>query len=278
MTKTHGTRGDYMKSIKRIVDTGFWSDEKVMNFSPEDKYFWLFLLTNEYTTQLGIYYLPIKKAALDLGYSVESVEVLLERFEHKYELIKYSKLTDEVAINNYLLYSIVKGGKPVYDCLIKEQSQVKDKRLLEHVYNHLSNKDINNNTVLDYINNLSIYINDNDNDNERIVGTNRGYESSKSPKEKPQRKIIPPQPEWVKEYCESRKNNVDYQKFMDFYESKGWLVGKTKMKDWEAAVRTWESSRKDQKPATKPNGFKSGELLQSTSYNWDEINAELGIK
>ena len=267
-----------MKSIKRIVDTGFWSDEKVMNFSPEDKYFWLFLLTNEYTTQLGIYYLPIKKAALDLGYSVESVEVLLERFEHKYELIKYSKLTDEVAINNYLLYSIVKGGKPVYDCLIKEQSQVKDKRLLEHVYNHLSNKDINNNTVIDYINNLSIYINDNDNDNERIVGTNRGHESSKSPKEKPQRNVIPPQPEWVKEYCESRKNNVDYQKFMDFYESKGWLVGKTKMKDWEAAVRTWESSRKDQKPATKPNGFNSGALLKSTSYDWDEINAELGIK
>ena len=262
-----------MKSIKRIVDTGFWSDEKVMNFSPEDKYFWLFLLTNEYTTQLGIYYLPIKKAALDLGYSVETVEVLLERFEHKYELIKYSKLTDEVAINNYLLYSIVKGGKPVYDCLIKEQSQVKDKRLLEHVYNHLSNRDINNSTVLDYINNLSICINDNDNDNERIVGTNRGYESSPK-KEKPRRNIIPPDIEWVREYCKSRNNNVDPEKFCDFYTSKNWFVGKTKMKDWEASVRTWEKDD-NRKQESKKNDFKK---FTQSNYDWDEINKELGIK
>lgn len=262
-----------MKSIKRIVDTGFWSDEKVMNFSPEDKYFWLFLLTNEYTTQLGIYYLPIKKAALDLGYSVETIEILLDRFENKYGLIKYSSLTDEVAINNYLLYSIVKGGKPVYDCLIKEQSQVKDKSLLEHIYNHLSNKDINNSTVLDYINNLSIYINDNDNDNERIVGTNRGYESSKPKKEKPQRNIIPPKLEWVEEYCRSRNNKVNAQRFVDFYTTKDWFVGKTKMKDWEAAVRTWENRDKTQnKPETPTEIYRQ---YKHGNYDFDALEAEL---
>ncbi len=168
-----------MKSVKRIVDTGFWSDEKVMNFSPEDKYFWLFLLTNEYTTQLGIYHLPIKRAAFDLGYSVETVETLIDRFEKEYDLIKFSKETSEVAIKNYLLYSIVKGGKPVYDCLIKEQAKVKDKSLLKFIGDHLNNKDISNNTVEEYINNLincDEYRYINDNDNERIVNessTNR---------------------------------------------------------------------------------------------------------
>ena len=44
------------------------------------------------------------------------------------------------------------------------------------------------------------------------------------------------------EYCISRGNDVSGQKFFDFYESKGWLVGKNKMKDWKAAVRTWEKT------------------------------------
>lgn len=59
------------------------------------------------------------------------------------------------------------------------------------------------------------------------------------------RKNIPPSLEEVTAYCNERKNNVDPQQFIDFYESKGWYVGKTKMKDWKACVRTWEK-RKEQ--------------------------------
>jgi hypothetical protein len=44
----------------------------------------------------------------------------------------------------------------------------------------------------------------------------------------------------VVSYCNERKNDVDAKAFLDFYESKGWYVGKNKMKDWRAAVRTWE--------------------------------------
>jgi hypothetical protein len=235
-----------MKSIKRVVDTGFWSDDKVMDFSPEDKYFWLFLLTNEYTTQLGIYYLPIKKAAFDLGYSVETVRTLLDRFETKYELIMFSKTTDEVAIKNYLMYSIVKGGKPVLDCLLKEQKNVKDKSLLEFIYNNLSNKKIDNSTVKEYIQSLNIYINDNDNDNERIVN------ESSTNRKKPDRNVIPPTLEMVTLYCESRNNGIDPENFVDFYTSKGWKIGKDKMKDWQAAIRTWERKHKENQKVSSP--------------------------
>lgn len=67
---------------------------------------------------------------------------------------------------------------------------------------------------------------------------------SEQPKEKRSaRKIFsPPTVEEVREYCAERGNFVDPETFVDFYESKGWLVGKTKMKDWKAAVRTWERS------------------------------------
>jgi len=44
----------------------------------------------------------------------------------------------------------------------------------------------------------------------------------------------------IKKYCLERKNNVDCETFYDFYESKGWVIGKNKMKSWKACVRTWE--------------------------------------
>lgn len=53
-------------------------------------------------------------------------------------------------------------------------------------------------------------------------------------------RFAPPTLEEVKEYCRERGNGVDAQRFVDFYEMKGWMVGKNKMKDWKAAVRTWE--------------------------------------
>ena len=55
-------------------------------------------------------------------------------------------------------------------------------------------------------------------------------------------RFAPPTLEEVKAYCLERGNNVDAQKFIDFYESKGWMIGKNKMKSWQAAVRTWERS------------------------------------
>ena len=48
----------------------------------------------------------------------------------------------------------------------------------------------------------------------------------------------------VKDYCEERKNNIDADAFVNFYESKGWKIGKNPMKDWKAAVRTWEIKNK----------------------------------
>ena len=61
-------------------------------------------------------------------------------------------------------------------------------------------------------------------------------------------KFSPPSIDQVRQYCEARRNNVDPEAFVDFYASKGWMVGKNKMKDWEAAVRTWEKNRNNAPP------------------------------
>lgn len=53
-------------------------------------------------------------------------------------------------------------------------------------------------------------------------------------------RFAPPSVDDVRTYCEERSNNIDAEQFVDYYESKGWMIGKNKMKDWKAAVRTWE--------------------------------------
>jgi len=60
--------------------------------------------------------------------------------------------------------------------------------------------------------------------------------------------FLPPKLEEVQEYCKERNNSVDAETFIDFYTSKGWMVGKNKMKDWKASVRTWERSSSGAKP------------------------------
>lgn len=76
--------------------------------------------------------------------------------------------------------------------------------------------------------------------------------SDKSREEKKSTRFTPPTLEEVTAYCRERGNNIDPQHFIDYYQMNGWKVGgKTPMKDWKAAVRTWEQREKE-KPAAQP--------------------------
>ena len=71
------------------------------------------------------------------------------------------------------------------------------------------------------------------------------------------KKFVKPTVEEVKEYCQERKNSVDANRFVDYYEANGWKVGRNSMKDWKAAVRTWERR--------EVGGLQSRNLENSTS-------------
>lgn len=75
-----------------------------------------------------------------------------------------------------------------------------------------------------------------------------------NPKESTRTRFTPPTIHEVAEYCQERQNSVDPQQFVDFYASKGWRVGNQPMRDWRAAVRTWE--RRD--AGTKRQDHKHG--------------------
>jgi len=61
------------------------------------------------------------------------------------------------------------------------------------------------------------------------------------------KRFVKPTLDDIFDYCSERQNNVDYQKFYDYYSSNGWKVGKNPMKDWKAAVRTWEKNETPKK-------------------------------
>ena len=79
-----------------------------------------------------------------------------------------------------------------------------------------------------------------------------------------ERKFKKPTLEEVREYCKERNNNINAESFIDFYESKGWMVGKNKMKDWKACVRTWEKNQ-NKKDKPLPNWFDKEQKVEEIS-------------
>lgn len=130
-------------ALFRHVRTEFWRDAKVLEeMTPEDKLFFLYILTNGNTTQIGIYKIPKKQMAFELGYSVESINTLIDRFENHYKIIRYNPETRELAIKMWGKYNLVKGGKPIIDCVKKEVKEVKDKSLLAYVAQYIHKEEI----------------------------------------------------------------------------------------------------------------------------------------
>lgn len=99
-----------------------------------------------------------------------------------------------------------------------------------------------------------------------ITSTNNNKDELKKskPKEKP---FKPPTLEEVRAYCQERKNDVDPERFIDYYTANGWHVGKNKMKDWRAAVRTWEKGTAAQHCLPKQK------VKEDDPIDWSEVEA-----
>lgn len=119
-------------AVYRQIQTSFWQDEFVLNLTPEEKYFYLFLLTNSKTRQCGIYQLPMQIIIVETGYNQETVDKLLCRFI-EYGKILYNPKTREIGILNWLKYNPMESPK-TKACVNKELKEVKDKTLIDKIY------------------------------------------------------------------------------------------------------------------------------------------------
>ena len=102
----------------------------------------------------------------------------------------------------------------------------------------------------------------NNNNNKEEKYNNNSEE--KSVKEKAASRFTPPTVDQVRAYCKERNNGVDADAFVDFYSSKGWKVGTNPMKDWQAAVRTWE--KRDNYRVAPGNAPKPPKVVNAQQY------------
>ncbi len=143
-------------STFRKIYTKFWKDGKVIEeLTPEDKFFFVYLLTNPATTQIGIYQITKKQMSFELGYSIETINSLMDRFENHHKLIKYNLSTREIAIKHWGRYNLDRGGKPMIDCIKKELGMVSDISLIRYVSENIKREDIKN-VFRTYMNNDNI--------------------------------------------------------------------------------------------------------------------------
>ena len=93
-------------AIYRNVSLTFWEDNKIVDdFTTEDRYFWLYLLTNPHTNLIGCYEVSIKQMSNETGLEISKIEELLIKFESVHEVILYSKGTKEKKIKNWNKYN-----------------------------------------------------------------------------------------------------------------------------------------------------------------------------
>lgn len=216
-------------AIYRNVMMSFWTDTKIAdNFTPEDRYFYLYLFTNPHTNLCGCYELSLKFVSVETGYNRETIEKLLKRFEQDHNVLRYDAKTKEVLILNWHRYNWTtseKFRKPLYE-EIKSVRNLDFRTYLEDLYNE------NDTVSIPYAYGMDT--------TDTVTVTDTVSVNNKNIRKKSERNIIPPTRDMVEAYISEQGYNVNADAFMDYYNSNGWHVGRNKMKDWQAAVRTWE--------------------------------------
>ena len=99
-------------AIYRTVSPNLWTDTKVVdNFTPEDKYFMLYLLTNPHANLLGCYEISVKQISDETGYTRDTIYNLIARFRNQYKMVDYSDENKEVLIKNWYKYNWSRSPK-----------------------------------------------------------------------------------------------------------------------------------------------------------------------
>ena len=200
---------------KRFIDTGLFDDDWFMDLSKDAKLLWIYLITR--CDHAGILKLNEKLCKVqtdikDLNITIKQLgNRLVTVKEHLYFIPKYIEFQYPGFPNSRVRQQI-----SAVDILIKYGLFDKEKLTL--------NEEL-----------INTYENDNDNDTDNGNDKKGGMGG----------KFKKPSVDEIKAYCQERKNGIDAQDFFDHYEARGWIPKgyTTQMKDWQAAVRTWEKNK-----------------------------------
>jgi hypothetical protein len=236
----------------RPVSCRFWNDADIERLSSEAKLVFLYLFTNDSTTESGIYSMTPKRVFERTGIPLKKCESIL-----KTELqgkITYDESQGIVFVHSFLKCNGRGAPNLVQASIIKNamdyQSRVCwDAFVLLYAELHYINEI---NDLIKYYQSLSKVFPKTSLDIEVDISNRKEEDNTKI------KDTIPPDIAAVKAYCAERKNHIDTQKWYDFYESKGWMIGKNRMKDWKASIRLWEKEGRNGIPVApleSPNAY-----------------------
>ena len=280
-------RGEDM-ALSRNIQLSFWTDAKVIDdFTPEDRYFFLYLMTNPHTNLCGCYEISKKQMSDETGYTKEVIEKLINRMANIHQVVKYSNDTKEMIILNWSKYNWTESSK-LRIALEREIEMVKDaefKRYLSELLNGNDNVSIPYAYTMDnsvYTNTLNTNtLNANTQDTETLNAETQNTKSVK--KSKPAKKIYGV-------YQHVRLTDDDYKRLCDEYgdiktgECITFLDEYIEMKPSYKAnnhylcIRKWvadaveEHKRKHQNRANNNGYTSSNKVSEQLNESYDLIN------
>ena len=137
-------------SLYRNISVSFWTDSKIDDeFTPEDKYFYLYLLTNPHTNICGCYEISYKQMERETGYNEDTVKRLLKRLEQTHNVIRYDTKSKEVLLINWSKYNWARSEK-VEKAIFRVGEKIKSETFKNFIFAL-----INNNNKIIY-NNISV--------------------------------------------------------------------------------------------------------------------------
>ena len=250
----------------RNISISFWTDSKVDDdFTPEDKYFYLYLITNPHTNICGCYEISMKQMERETGYNADTVHRLLQRMENTHDVIRYSADTKEVLILNWFKYNWSSSEK-VKNAIVSVAKHIKNSALKSYVMDIVS---IRYRYTMDTTDTETVSEYRIQNTESQNTESQNTEESGAADKQQPRTHFIAPSVEDVENYCKESGIEIDAQCFCDYYESIGWMIGKSQMKSWKAAARRW--AKKDKDNSEKRERKKPSRRSESSSFTSEDL-------
>lgn len=232
----------------RMISTDFRSDNWIDWLDPIEKLLYIYCFTNDKSSWCWATEIPLKKIWYETGIDRDMVSKILLRFENEDKVIYYKWY---LIVKNFIRRHFNGMDSPDKRSKNNQLKAIEDEisRLSDDVYNK----------CYEFVSWFS------DICNQENKGLTRGLQGAYKgivPLPSPLPSSIPlsssiesdhiskfkkPTVEEIKEYCKERKNQIDAQRFINYYDSIWWMVWKNKMKDWRATIRWWESRDKEKK-------------------------------
>lgn len=235
-------------AIYRTLYTKFWEDDKILDeMSMEEKFFYIYLLTNPRVKQCGCYEISFQQIFLQTNISKENAKKIIERFEKELNLVKYSKNTKEILLLNFYKYNWTPSHL-IKACIKKELNEVKEPVFIEYIKKMIEYK---------YpIDRVSIPLGEKEKEKENKNKKENINNINNSERENINTPTASPTLAEIYNYaCSLDINDKDYcERFYNHYESIGWVNGTGReIKNWKLVFNNWLKKDNKQKDGREIN-------------------------